>query len=484
MLRARLRSIGIALVWASSVSSPQSFDSARASIQRRITDGQVPSIAIAVARKGSVLCEEGFGLADQERKIPATSDTIYSVASISKPFTATGLMTLVQKGQIDLDAPINKYLRGSQIRALVGDAKDATVKRVANHTSGLPLHGNFFYEDELLRPPPIEQTIRRYGLLFTAPGEVWQYSNLGYGILGHVIELVSQKPYADFMENQVFRPLGLDHTSVGSPIRAGRVYAVRYGAENKIVPNFAVDHVGASMIWSSVHDLVEFGIFHSKAHLGSQEAILSDASIDAMQTPGTGAAAHYGIGWNIGEAQGRKVIVHGGDMEGVGALLLILPSEELVVAAICNRRADPSPVVDDILEVILPGWKNHPPPPVSHPHDPLPTEFIGKWFGKISTYSGKEAFVLDVATDGTVRAKAGRQPERVVQRVSSDGTRLTGEFEGFIDTSDARRHPNVVYISLRLRNGVLQGSATAFSKPPGGWMGNALTSWVSAKKGL
>src|SRR5882724_8888692 len=102
MPRGRLRSLGIALVWASSVSSPQSFDSARTSIQRRITDGQVPSIA-----------------------------------SISKPFTATGLMTLVQKGQVDLDAPINKYLRGDQIRALVGDAKDATVKRVANHTSGL-----------------------------------------------------------------------------------------------------------------------------------------------------------------------------------------------------------------------------------------------------------------------------------------------------------------------------------------------------------
>ena len=115
------------------------------------------------------------------------------------------------------------------------------------------------------------------------------------------------------------------------------------------------------MIWSSAHDLVEFGIFHNKARLGSQEAILSDASIDAMQTPGTGAAAHYGIGWNITEAHGRKVIAHGGDMEGTGSLLLILPSEELVVAAICNRRADPGPVVDDILEVILPGWKNHPP---------------------------------------------------------------------------------------------------------------------------
>ena len=151
MLRRRgFCSIGIALIWASSVSSYQSFDSARTSDFRRITDGQVPSIAVAVARKGSVLWEEGFGWADQERKIPATSDTIYSIASISKPFTATGLMTLVQKGQIDLDAPVNKYLRGeSEIKALVGDAKDATVKRVANHTSGLPLHGNFFYEDEL-----------------------------------------------------------------------------------------------------------------------------------------------------------------------------------------------------------------------------------------------------------------------------------------------------------------------------------------------
>src|SRR4051812_35566090 len=100
MPRGRLRRLGIILICASGVCSPRSFDSVRTSIQKRISDGQVPSIAVAVARKGSILWEEGFGYADQERQMPATRNTLYSIASISKPFTATGLMTLVQRGQI------------------------------------------------------------------------------------------------------------------------------------------------------------------------------------------------------------------------------------------------------------------------------------------------------------------------------------------------------------------------------------------------
>ena len=88
------------------------------------------------------------------------------------------------------------------------------VRRVANHTSGLPLHYQFFYADEPYRVPPRDETIRRYGNLVTAPGEHYQYTNLGYGVLDYVIERTSGKRYADFMREEVFLPLGLTHTSI------------------------------------------------------------------------------------------------------------------------------------------------------------------------------------------------------------------------------------------------------------------------------
>jgi CubicO group peptidase (beta-lactamase class C family) len=104
-----------------------------------------------------------------------------------------------------LDTPINDYL---------GDAVEATVRRVASHTAGLPLHNQDFYDYESYQPPPMDETIRRYGNLVTAPGERWQYSDLGCGLLGYVITRVSGQSYAGFMREEEFVPLGMDHTSV------------------------------------------------------------------------------------------------------------------------------------------------------------------------------------------------------------------------------------------------------------------------------
>ena len=115
------------------------FDPVRERIAKGLVDTNLPSIAVAVARDGQIIWEQGFGWADRENRVPATEHTTYSLASISKPITATGLMVLRQRGKIDLDKPANDYLGEAKLVARVGDAAGATVRRVANHTSGLPL---------------------------------------------------------------------------------------------------------------------------------------------------------------------------------------------------------------------------------------------------------------------------------------------------------------------------------------------------------
>jgi CubicO group peptidase (beta-lactamase class C family) len=190
------------------------FRQARERIQQGMVERSIPSLSIAVAQGNTLLWEEGFGWADRERRIVATPHTLYSLASISKPITATAVMILKERGLLDLDQPINDYLGDSKLHAWVGDAKEATVRRVANHTSGLPIHYQFFYQDEPYLRPPMGETIRRYGNLVTAPGERFQYSNLGYGLLSEIVELVSGKSYADFLREEVFLPLGMFHASV------------------------------------------------------------------------------------------------------------------------------------------------------------------------------------------------------------------------------------------------------------------------------
>src|SRR5258708_10714090 len=136
------------------------FGAVRDLIRARLVEQTLPSLAVAVARNGTILWEEGFGWADRENRVPATEHTMYSLASISKPITATGVMVLKEQGKLDLDRPINEYLGEAKLRAWIGDAADATVRRVANHTSGLPLHWHFFYEAETDGRPAMDEPIR------------------------------------------------------------------------------------------------------------------------------------------------------------------------------------------------------------------------------------------------------------------------------------------------------------------------------------
>src|SRR6185369_16162491 len=204
------------------------FDAVRETIRKQLVETETPSIAVAVARDGKIIWEQGFGWADREKRVAADEHTMYSLASISKPITATGLMTLVAAGKVSLDRPVNDYLGAAKLRGRAGDAAQATVRRVANHSSGLPLHYQFFYADESYRPPSVDETILRYGNLVTSPGEHYQYSNLGFGILDYVIARVSGRSYEDFMREEVFVKLGLTHTSIGIGPGLERYEAVRY----------------------------------------------------------------------------------------------------------------------------------------------------------------------------------------------------------------------------------------------------------------
>src|SRR5262245_46849617 len=316
-----------------------SFDRVREFIKQQLGERHFPSISVAVARDGQIIWEEAFGWADVEKRILATPHTMYSLASISKTFTATGLMILKERGRIELDRPINEYLGEAKIVVRVGNPAETTVRRVANHTAGLPLHHQFFLEDEPYRAQSRDETIRRYGNCVTAPGERYQYSNLGYGILDHVITRVSGRSYADFMREEVFLPLGLTHTSVNIGPGLEKHQAVRYGTDGAPIPFYEYDPPGTGAVYASAHDLVRFGMFHLKAHLPDQKAILKDETIDEMQkaTVNTGGKSGYGIGWQTGESPGgRHVVSHGGGMGGVRTLLRLYPAEKIAIVVLSN----------------------------------------------------------------------------------------------------------------------------------------------------
>ncbi len=431
-------------------------------------------MAVAVSRGDRIVWEEGFGWADRERHRPADANTMYSLASISKPLTATALMTLVRAGKVDLDRPINDYLGAAKLRARIGNVDDATVRRVANHSSGLPEYFQFYYENESARPPAADVTIRRFGNLVGVPGEHYQYSNLGYGILGEVISRVSGESYSEYIRKAVFLKLGMTHTSVYMPPDLAQYEAIRYDGEElaPIVP-YRFDHDGASAIYSSVHDLIRFAQFQLKEHLPDQAPILSDAMIDEMQRPTIyekpGVA--YGIGWERNSLSGYSIVGHSGGMPGAATWLRLVPSEHLAVAVLCNEDDRLAHIImDQIMAAVLPGYQvpTVNPSPTVRPFLP-PPELVGEWKGHVSTYISETPLTLRVLGSGKVEARMdGQVPVELTSLDFTADGYFRGMFEGRVALGEVARRPYRLSIYLKLRDGTaLNGAISARADQPG-----------------
>lgn len=459
----------------------------RAEILKYMDEHDVPSISVAVARGGEIVWEEAFGWADREKMLKATPDTSYSIASLTKPMTATGVMVLAERGLIDLQRPVDDYLGDAKLTAHAGDPAAATVERVLGHKAGLPEHYHFFYEDESGRRPPMDDTIRRYGIIVYPPGQVMHYSNIGYGILDYLISRISGKSYADFLAEDVFAPLGMDRSSVGIASHFGENVAQRYGKNGDPVPFFDFDHPGGSAVFASVHDVIRYGMFFLKTHLPDQARILADETIDRMHRAAEncpGSLSGYGLGWILADDQrGFRVVHHGGSMPGVSSQLTLVPSERVAVAVVANSQGvEVQLLVDAILANTLPAWSEH---REAHraaseerPNLDLPSGVLGEWEGEIETCEGTVPARFVFQEDDDIHVKIADQMETLLHEVRfRDGDILKGTFRGQINTSDTARVPHTtIRVEMILRNDVLSGWAAAKSSHYG------LSSYIRLRK--
>jgi CubicO group peptidase (beta-lactamase class C family) len=452
------------------------FAAVRALARSAVTDSGVPSLAIAVARGGRVLWEEGFGWADREQRIPATEHTTYSLASISKPITATGLMILVERGKVQLNRPANDYLGVGKITGLAGDAAGATVRRVANHTAGLPLHYMFYYEGAPDRVPTMDEAIARYAVTVYPPGAAWQYSNLGFGVLDWIIERVSGRPYAEFMRNEVFLPLGMTRSSIHLWPGLEPFAATRYDGQGGRIPFYDFDHRGGSAVYASAHDLLRFGMFHLKNRLPDARRILADSTIDAMQRNTTGVPnVGYGIGWGISEDDnGLRRVAHTGGMPGVNTALYLYPGEDLAVVVLANTVSRmPFVIAQEIVAALVPRYadslkarraRETPPEPRTWT---TPARLAGEWKGTVRTWNGTLPFTLTFQQDGDVVAKLADQPRAIIwDPVWQGDSVFQGRFDSRMPTPDAAMHRHTILLNLTWRTGRLSGQASAQTIPP------------------
>jgi CubicO group peptidase (beta-lactamase class C family) len=300
----------------------------------------LPSVSLAVAERGRITCEAAFGWADRSGQVPATPSTMYSLASISKPFTATAVMGLVERGLLDLERPANDYLDAAKLRAFEGKAEDATLARLLTHTAGLPLHYQFFYAGGPA-VPSMDAAIAKYGIIVYPPGERYFYSNFGYGVVERVLERAGGRPYADVLQQTVLDPLGLVETMVSDGAGLdGRRAALRYGSDDEPVRPYTFDHVAASGVWSSTRDLLRFGLFHLGHDPEGRTAVLSRETRRLMQrdhVPSDSPGRTRGLGWGIvSDTGGWRQVAHTGSMPGVATILSLYPDADVAVVVLTN----------------------------------------------------------------------------------------------------------------------------------------------------
>ena len=471
---------------ATPLASQDPIDSARAVIKRLMAERGIPSVTVAATKGGRVVWEEGFGWADKERRIAATATTMYSLASISKPITATGVMVQVTRGRVRLDRPANDYLGPGKLTAREGKAADATVRLVANHTAGLPLHYQFFYVDRAARRPSMDQAIAHYGILVAPPGTQFTYSNLGFGILERIIERSSGTEFAAFMRREVFEPLGLPRMAVVTGPIGGDTVAVRYDEQGAPIPWYDFDHRGASAVYSSAHDLARFGMFHLGDGLADQRAILDRAALDTMHRATVRRAEHvgYGIGWQTFDADNGYVSLgHSGGMPGVATVFRIYPEADAVVVVLMNGADNDAGnrIAAAVGATLMPRMaeriRNAPSPAAATARFEPGADLIGGWTGLITTWQGTLAMTLSISSDGTTRATVAGGEAAAVTNPRWQNGRLTGSLAGAMPTPDASREPGSLAFDVRLHDGRLSGSVSAL-----GTNVYALSSYVSLKR--
>ena len=345
----------------------------------------------------------------------------------------------------------------------------------------MPQHFNYFYADEPDRPRPLEETIRRFAIIVRTPGEEFQYTNLGYAMIGHIISRVSGRPLSEFMREEVYQPLGMTATAFDPDLHSPGNIAVEYDNRGAVVPFHKCDTPGAGHGYTSVHDLIRFGMFHLKDHVRGQRPVLDDATIDRMQTEKDGARHRaggnecYGLDWFAGEANnGLRTVWHEGGWTGASAMLKLLPSEDIAVAVLMNvfDTEFVNRMTEETLRAMLPDYGNPESQAADRVAASVPPSFdlpTGTYSGEIKTFERAIPIVLEKTDSGELRAHLGdpASTSRAVREVPAFVPRAPGQllvfFPGPLGDRDAARLPHNVMLDLRLVGDELVGTASAMT---------------------
>jgi CubicO group peptidase (beta-lactamase class C family) len=320
---------------------------------------KIPGVSLAVCRDGKIIKATGYGLANVELDVPMTPETVLQTGSVGKQFTSTAVMMLFEEGKLGLDDKIARYLPESPAAW-----KDVTIRELLTHTSGIP---DYTGEEstnkgviDLRKDYAEEQLIPAFATMPMgfAPGEKWSYSNTGYVLLGIIIHRVTGEFYGDFLQERIFRPLGMTSTQIISeadivPHRSSGYRLVKGQLKNQEWVSPSLNTTADGALYTNVLDLAKWDAALYTTRL------VRHSSFDLMWSPvklNDGKTYPYGYGWSLGSRNGHKVVAHDGAWQGFTMSIARYLDDRLAIIVMTNLdsgNSKPEKIATDVAGIYL-----------------------------------------------------------------------------------------------------------------------------------
>lgn len=301
-------------------------------IREQMAQRRIPAVVLKIVQRGRDLKSVAYGMANLELGVPATTNSVFEIGSITKQFTASCILILQQEGRLSVEDRIGKHLPH-----VPATWTNVTVRHLLSHTSGIKSYTGLegFALTKHLTPAQFVELIGKQPLDFQ-PGEGWNYSNTGYSLLGYIVENVSGQSYWQFLREKIFGPLGMTQTTDRNPGSLITNRVAGYEQTNRVHINRdydLTDVFAAGAIVSTVDDLAKW-----TAALEADTILTAESKQAAWteQRLKDGKTTHYGFGWFVETVQGHRSVGHGGSTSGFNASVQRFPDDELVVILLTN----------------------------------------------------------------------------------------------------------------------------------------------------
>lgn len=351
----------------SSASIAGIIDKYRQEIPERMQEQNVPGLAIAVVDDQNILWAEGFGYTDWDRQTPVTPNTLFSIQSMSKSFTATAVMFAAQDGLVNLDAPITTYLPNFTVHSIFEEHPEQkmTLRILLSHTAGFP-HDVAYGSNNDNSPFSVEKhnaSIADTWLMFPV-GTRYSYSNIGIDLAGYILSERSGMPFIQYVQQKVLDPLGMkDSTLDYRRVRATPTRAIGH-LEIPLRPPVDFQLIPSGGVWTSAEDLAHYVQFHINQGALDGARLLKEDLAETMYTPpnlpalGAYGGSGYALGVVDSSRNGARIIYHGGGGFGFNTQMAWYPELKLGALVLTNSHQQDGysfTLCQDVLDHIIAG---------------------------------------------------------------------------------------------------------------------------------